>query len=419
MTQWIYGVTSVAFIETAPVSIDRYLIIVLIVLGLLVVTRRSLGWSQFVTKNWALCFYLLYTLSSSMWSDTPLTVFTQWHHMFLQLLMVLVVYTEREPAKAIYALLRRCAYVVIPLSILCIKYYPGVGRTYDMWTGQVQLSGVMPDKNSLGATCWVMGLVFLSALFAGPRGKRLTTGFDRYVALFFLAMIGWLVVKCDASTALVAFIIGSAVILGLQSSTIWRHFTAFLIVGCFIGSMLLAFTDIKKDIILGLGEDLTLTGRTELWADLQNISINPVVGAGFESFWSGGRLKSLWRKYWWHPNQAHNGYFEMYLNLGIIGLIAIGLMILSCYAKARKRMLSAGPNAERTRSEEDGIAQFTLAFLLAYIAVNWTDASFRSTNFLFLIFVAVVLEYAPLSQEIVGRPSTYRVTARKVLQVSS
>jgi exopolysaccharide production protein ExoQ len=415
LTQWIYGVTNISNLTGAPASVDRYLIII----GLLVLTRRSLSWSKFIKSNWAISFYLFYTLGSIAWSETPLTIVTQWPHMLLQFLMVLIVYTEKEPAKAFYALFRRCAYFLLPLSVLYIKYYPALGRSYDMWTGAAAYSGAMDDKNTLGSTCWVMGVMFLSLLFAGPKGNRLVSGFDRYLAMFFLAMIGWLINAAKSSTALVAFAIGSAVILGLQNSAIRRHLTAFLLFGCLGGAALLTFTNIEETFILSLGEDLTLTGRTELWEDLKKTTVNPVVGPGFESFWSGERKDALWRKYWWHPNQAHNGYFEVYLNLGVLGLLTLCAIVFSCYAKARGRLLAISPDGKRTRCEEDGIVQFRLAFLLAFLAVNWTDAAFRSVTFLFLVFAVVAIEYVPLPEKLAGRFTAYPARSKRVLQPSS
>jgi len=417
LTLWIYGSTNVLATPMVGVaSIDRYLIMVLIVLGIIVVTKRSLNWATFITKNWAFAAYLFYALVSIMWSDVPGTVFNQWHHMFLQFLMVLVVFTEQEPAKAFYSLFKRAAYVLIPLSVLFIKYYPERGRSFDFWTGFALDVGVTDNKNKLGEICWVLGLIFLSMLFAGPKGKRLLKGTERYIAIGFFFTILWLLLRSQTSTALIAFLIGASIIIGLQSAVVWRNFTAILLCGCFLVAMLLAATDIKDAIILALGEDLTLTGRTELWADLEKTSINPVLGAGFESFWSGGRMEALWQKYWWHPNQAHNGYFEVYLNLGIIGLFTFCAIVLSCYVKARRRMSGDGNSYERRTAEEDGIAQFRLAFLLAFLATNWTDAAFRSVNFVFLVFVAIAIEYAPSRKSLVQKVPTKPVRAARLQQ---
>ena len=42
--------------------------------------------------------------------------------------MALIVLTEPDPEEALIRLMKRCAYVVVPVSILWIKYYPRVGN---------------------------------------------------------------------------------------------------------------------------------------------------------------------------------------------------------------------------------------------------------------------------------------------------
>ena len=65
--------------------------------------------------------------------------------------------------------------------------------------------------------------------------------------------------------------------------------------------------------------------------------INPWVGTGFESFWLGDRLQTLWNlKFYenFYINEAHNGYIEVYLNLGLVGVSLIGLLLLTAYRKS-------------------------------------------------------------------------------------
>ena len=77
-----------------------------------------------------------------------------------------------------------------------------------------------------------------------------------------------------------------------------------------------------------LGRGSSLSGRTVLWARLLEVHINPIFGTGFESFWLGERLEQLEGIFFFVPNEAHNGYLEIYLNLGLMGLfIIIGLFI--------------------------------------------------------------------------------------------
>jgi O-antigen ligase len=78
-----------------------------------------------------------------------------------------------------------------------------------------------------------------------------------------------------------------------------------------------------------VGRDTTLTGRTNLWAELLREPINPLLGTGYQSFWPGPRTEYFWAKYSFHPNQAHNGYLETYLNGGFLGVCLLVAMIVS------------------------------------------------------------------------------------------
>ena len=65
-----------------------------------------------------------------------------------------------------------------------------------------------------------------------------------------------------------------------------------------------------------------------LWTRLLGLHTNPILGTGFESFWLGERPEQLEGIFFFIPNEAHNGYLEIYLNLGLIGLfILIGLFV--------------------------------------------------------------------------------------------
>jgi exopolysaccharide production protein ExoQ len=131
-----------------------------------------------------------------------------------------------------------------------------------------------------------------------------------------------------------------------------------------------------------LGKDPTLTDRTLLWHDLLQVEINPIFGAGFESFWLGERFQSFARSRWWAPNQAHNGYLETYLNLGLIGLFLTIMLLVATFWKARRELFT---------SFEFG--RFRLGFLLAVIAYNWTEAAFKNISPIWFVFYLIALDY--------------------------
>ena len=77
-----------------------------------------------------------------------------------------------------------------------------------------------------------------------------------------------------------------------------------------------------------MSAETRLTGRTDLWKQCLAIAGNPLVGTGFESFWLGWRIQRIWdENVGIRLNEAHNGYLELYLQLGWCGvaLLAVGL----------------------------------------------------------------------------------------------
>jgi len=65
----------------------------------------------------------------------------------------MVIVSEVNPRQSLASLLRRCAYVLIPFSVVLIKYYPALGRQYGRWSGIEMWIGVTNQKNSLGILC--------------------------------------------------------------------------------------------------------------------------------------------------------------------------------------------------------------------------------------------------------------------------
>jgi O-antigen ligase len=118
-----------------------------------------------------------------------------------------------------------------------------------------------------------------------------------------------------------------------------------------------------------LERNTTLTGRTELWEEIFKMTNNPVFGSGFESFWLGSRIEHLWHIFWWRPTQAHNGYIEIFINLGCIGIVLLTLLVINGYTKAVAAVFRG-----------EGAASLRLAYIIIAIPYNFTEAAFRMQN---------------------------------------
>ena len=135
-------------------------------------------------------------------------------------------------------------------------------------------------------------------------------------------------------------------------------------------------------LLHALGRDSTLTGRTDIWRQVLDLHTNPLVGVGFESFWLGERLRKIGELYWWQANEAHNGYLETYLNLGLIGLFILVGWIVAAFRKSRLEFLG---NFEFSR--------FRLSYFVAAVIYNWTESGFRSLHPIFFVFFIIAMDY--------------------------
>ena len=298
--------------------------------------------------------------------------------------MVLIVLTEPDPNEALIRLMKRCAYVIVPVSILFIKYYPQWGRGFDFWTGAPVNTGITTNKNLLGADCLILGFFFIWYLlqtWAMERGKPRRN--ELFLTGGFLMAIWWLLSMAHSSTSLISLLVGVLLVTILGLRFVDKRFIGTYLV---ISVLVLVAAEwafgIYANALQLLGKDATLTDRTLLWRDLLSVKVNPLFGTGFESFWLGERFRKLAESRWWQPNQAHNGYLETYLNLGLVGLFLLIGLLIATFWKGRRELLT---NFQ--------FGRFRLGFLVAVIAYNWTEASFKALHPVWFVFYIIALDY--------------------------
>jgi O-antigen ligase len=315
--------------------LDRIVYLVFIGLAIAILMKRSVNVQDVLARNLALSLLLVYTLASVLWSDFPFIALKRWVRDLGHYLMVLVVLSDPRPAEAIQTVLRRLFYFLITLSIVFIKYYPDLGRSYSSWTGTALYQGVTTSKNTLGVLCLLSAIFFLwDTIGRWPARKERRTKKIIAVNIAFLGMTFWLLRLANSATSTACLMIACAIILYSQTRSMRRnprHLKILLPTAVGILLFLEFAFEISTAVITALGRDTSLTGRTGLWTDLLGFAANPLLGEGYESFWLGARLEAIWQLHPFRPNQAHNGYLEIYLNLGIVGLCLLAaVMIQSC-----------------------------------------------------------------------------------------
>jgi O-antigen ligase len=363
--------------------LDAWFYFALIVAGFCILAKRQIRLSEVISNNGWLIVFLLYCFVSIAWSDFPFIAFKRWLKILGHPIMALIVLTEPDPKEALIRLMKRCAYIVVPVSVLWIKYYPELGRGFSPWGGAV-CTGITTDKNALGGDCLILGYFFFWYLLQIWQGERSRWRRNelRLVAGFSIG-IWWLFTQAHSATSSISLIAGILVLLFVGSRRINKNFIGTYLLG---GLVLLAAAEMMFGLSSHMSENLgrgsELSGRKELWTALLGLHTNPILGTGFESFWLGKRLEQLEGIFYFVPNEAHNGYLETYLTLGGIGLfLLIGLF----FATFRKIRLELFTNFEWGR--------YRLGFLAALILYNWTEAAFRTISPLWFVFYVIATDY--------------------------
>lgn len=366
--------------------IERAIFFVLILVACFVLARRRVDWRQVIRANGVLLLFYLFWFFSIAWSDSPWIAGKRWVKDFGNVIMALVILTEEDPVEATFSLFERCASLLLPLSVLFIRYIPHLGRDYGGWSGQAMYVGVAQHKNTLGQLLFVCGLfVFFRMLYLGWTGLRA----DRVGAMIRVALLGmvlWLLHMANSATSLLCITLGAAFLVAFSFERIRRRMhvvqTGILVAG--LGLFLLnIFFDVKKQALeavsTSVGRDATLTGRTDAWELLLAQKTNPVWGEGFNSFWTGDRLRKMWESY--EIIQAHNGYLEVYLNGGVLGLLFLGGLLVSWFYKVRWQSLAS-----------DRLAPLRLVLLLTAVVYNTSEATFSKVCILWFALMVTLID---------------------------
>jgi exopolysaccharide production protein ExoQ len=372
-----------AYLEGSPT--DRLVFLGLVLAGFAVLAVRKLPWGTIIRQNgWLFAFYAFW-LASLLWSEIPFAAFKRLFKDFGTVVMALVLLTERNPVDAIRAVFVRCAFVLIPVSVLFVRYYPEMGRAYTGYSqNDLMYVGVATHKNTLGALLLGCSVFLVWELIRKrPDGTRVLGRLERIEIGVVMLMLFWLLRVANSATALACTALALGVFLLTELATVkkaLRHVEILAIAGAALWFGLDAMFNITEMVVLSLGRDMTLTTRTVAWDMVLQMDLNPLLGAGFKSFWAGERMIRIWQQF---PGivQAHNGYIEVYLQGGFVALFLLTGMMWSGFRKIKKRVVTG-----------DDFARVRLTFWLIALIYNFSEAAFTHLSMLWIVTLLIIVE---------------------------
>jgi exopolysaccharide production protein ExoQ len=349
------------------------------IIYLIAFALMALRWKKVlpvIFKGKLVWLLLLFAACSYFWSAVP--DITKTRVIALTGTMIFSLYiTSRYTLKEQLQLLGWTFGVIVIASVVFAILLPKFGQMGGVHAGAWR--GIYNHKNVLGKMMVISSVIF--ALLA------LQTQKYRWVLWGLLGSSIMLILLSRASSPLLNLIILAGV-LAILYVLQWKYlFMVPALVGVSSsGTILYTLITANAGQVAGVfGKDLTFTGRTNFWPlMLDKIRENPLTGYGFGAFWQGldGPSAYIWNASTFKAPNGHNGYLDLCLELGLIGL---SLYIIQFFIGFKKALENA-----RNIQTPDG---FWPTMLFSYIVLaNLTESSLMlQNNFLWVMQVSTFL----------------------------
>ena len=298
---------------------------------------------------------VLLAVVSLYWSIDPET--TKRRVLSLAINSVFALYLgTRFEGRALPRLIALSALWMGLLSVVFVVALPHIGIHQDANAGLWR--GIWYEKNQMA---WVM---VAGAIAAASWQSTLPR--PSFIALPCLLLCILLVLATASKTSLLCLVLGLGLVGAL--SVLRRAPPAMAVAAIWMGVVGLIsawwiWSTQSEALLAALGKDPTLTGRTQIWADVWVAAMQrPWLGHGYNAFWGVDSVPANWIRFQtqWAVPSAHNGWLDVLIQLGITGVVLVGLVMLSAYVSNLVRLGTYG-----TREGFWGITQLSVITLLS------------------------------------------------------
>ncbi len=352
-------------LESNPLFVAVQLLAVcligLVVLGMPITFQRAMLAEPFIAA------FLLVIAASTFWSASPVDTIRQ-----VISFGILAVFGWYLASRfELEEILRMAATSVVVGLVLCVFWIYAL-PSYGVGTNG-EFFGVFPQKNALGHA-----MMYTVVLLAAVSNQLRRPVFVPLMALAIFVLVG-----SQSTTALVVGTLGVLLMVVYNAFRARQTLHGAVVVSLTstaLVSLLITITNLGP-ITDMLGKDITLTGRTQLWAGmLPMIAERPFGGYGFRAFWGGwfSPAHELWLQNTWRPLAAHNGLFAIMLELGILGVIPL----LAIYL----RMINRGTKFVGLHDGPAGL--FPLSLISVIVLHSVTEAGIVDSSLGWVLLVA-------------------------------
>ena len=330
-----------------------------------------------VTEGKFIWLFVIFVLVSCLWSIAPDKTF-RFGVYGVGSTMVGLYLGTRYSLKEQLKILGWTFATIVVLSIIFAVGLPKYG---------FMLSGIYPDalrgiythKNQFGITIVLASVIFFLRAIDKKEGSWI------FWLLLMTSMA--LTVMCKSTTSLANMLFMLFLCLAYRVFR-WRYellvstVLAVLIFG--ISAALFFFNFIGTDAFFeAIGKDPTLSSRTDIWAQVwEAIQLKPWIGYGSASFWDGleGPSKYIELTVRAKVAYAHNGFLDILLGIGFIGL---SLFLISYVATVIKSLVLL----RKTNTVE---TFWPLLFLTYLIMTNVSEGTLAALDNIFWVLYSTI-----------------------------
>lgn len=257
----------------------------------------------------------VFPLLSPLWSQDPIrSIYNAAAYVIATMFAYYL--SLRFSAEQLMSLIKMTGVVVCVFGGLIIALAPRYGISYADVRSAGAWIGIFQDRTS-AAKC----LTFLLS-------PALVFGYSRFDwrRVGYIALLTFFIAMTHPVTGVLIGVALTVFMAGLYVSRRLERRAALCVALVFIPAFVLFAvlgSHFLPDVLGFFGRDMTLTGRTDIWQSLWlSVEKRPLLGYGYVAFWQGlnGESANAILAAHWMFGYAHNGFLEIVLQLGFVGL---------------------------------------------------------------------------------------------------
>ncbi len=331
-------------------------------LATIAVVRAPSRLTRIVAPLWPLVALVALCVVSTVWSDYPDAAFRRSAQagLVFYCFLVGVVYSS-----SIQRVVLSCYLIFWTLLLFNLAIVPAPWA-FDL-AGAFR--GIFGHKNGVGAVA-ALALLFGLAIIRQQNGRV-----AKLLCCFYILAWGVLLLLSHSKTSMALSVIApiSFLILNTASRFFRINVGALLIFGIGMAALAIGLLSYgagykAASIVGSLTGDASFTGRDVIWEFmLEHISGRWLLGHGFGSFWGVGFESPNMQSVVFFIrllNQGHNGYLDLLVSLGVVGLVLFLVQILK-----------TGVQSEVARYKSPAFFQLIWTVLIFSLIHNVTESS--------------------------------------------